>query len=142
MKLSEAIRLGSMMKPQAFGATYAGSSFQAATATCAMGAAIDAIGCPITIAEPGQYVSTGRSGGGAKAGEKIVESPEEWCPFLRARHTCPRCDARYETFGMSMIAHLNDYHQLTRKAIADWVEQIENQQAAIEQPRLAGVQED
>ncbi len=119
MRLSEAIRLGSMMKPQAFGVVYGPDN----QSTCALGAAIDAIGCPWTVFHEGCEVSTGRSRGPAKAGAIGILSPREWWPFLQALHQCPACKERAEwLYGMEVIAHLNDWHEWTRERIADFVE--------------------
>lgn len=99
MTLSDAIRLGAMMKPQAFGSLRDESG-----ATCAMGAAEDALGR-----------------------RPYAVFPKH--PALRA--VCPACAyAPTQLNGcLYTIAHLNDAHHWTREAIADWVEAIERQHA-------------
>lgn len=110
MKLSEAIRLGSMLKPQAFG------SYRADGGTCAMGAAIDAIG-------------------GLVAGK----SDEVWPIVAQGPAVCPECadvihrhHHPYNPYVVvcnptgAMIIHLNDDHRWTRERIADWVQTIED----------------
>lgn len=112
MKLSEAIRLGAMLKPQGFG------EYVRAGATCAMGAAFDALGAldvPFSESEVFPIVS--------------IVSPR--CPICNARSYCGDIG--------SMIFHLNDDHKWTRERIADqveiWEEAIEAaQDAAIAVP--------
>lgn len=45
------------------------------------------------------------------------------CP---ARDACYICDVpaslKYESSFLNMIVHLNDFHKMSREAIADWVE--------------------
>lgn len=130
MKLSDAIRLGSMMKPQAFGEIYSPGNKR----TCAIGAAIDAIGCHITTAEPGQIIANGRTSNVSSGTESVVKSPLNWHPFLLNEHACPVCRHRPGYFGIRLIAHLNDYHRLSREAIADYIATIENEMEAKAQP--------
>lgn len=101
MKLSEAIRLGAMLKPQAFGLCYSDGR------TCAMGAAWDAIGkLHVTASDP-----------------SIDFGDSYWAV---AGVSCPVC-GRASGSGMA-VAHLNDDHRWTREQIADWVETIERAQ--------------
>jgi hypothetical protein len=115
VKLSEAIRLGAMMRPQAFGTVFDGIG------TCAMGAACDAVGA--------NYYNMRDS-------DELGMNHDDCVP-------CPACGKRPQEFVYAStiagnIAHLNDHHFWTREAIADWVETIEAQQdqPAIEQPAL------
>lgn len=104
MKLSEAIRLGSMIRPQAFGDHFRGGG------SCAMGAAMEAVGMT-----------------------RGSEEPPEWLAMLSATgiRGCPVCHApQNNAIGVSI--HLNDWHRWTREQIADWVETIERQ---TEQPQ-------
>ena len=107
MRLSDAIRLGAMLKPQAFG------DFTDGVGTCAFGAANEALGRP--------------------ADHEIVD---EWAALCRAESCCPCCGQRpgslvlddYELPNTAaLIVHLNDDHVWTREAIADWVATIEAQ---------------
>ena len=109
MRLSEAIRLGAMLKPQGFGA---GSAIlNDVSPTCALGAAADACG-----------LETG------------YHAYEKWRFLGNAAPPCPGCgcDAAARDYCVSDIGdvvwHLNDEHKWTREAIADWVETIEAQQ--------------
>jgi|SRR5579872_6705475 len=109
MKLSEAIRLGSLLSPQIFG------ELENHNGTCAMGAAFKAIGYDNKI--------------------RIVKPPPEWESLLFSHCRCPECDRlltlpeserRIPTHKTSLllvviVSHLNDYHEWTREAIADWV---------------------
>lgn len=98
MKLSEAIRLGAAMKPQAFDAYFDNGG------TCALGAAGDALG-------------------DVHLDDNIPNTwPKEWSATEEriAKAGCPECG---ETKGVSRIVpHLNDYHRWTRERIADFVE--------------------
>lgn len=102
MRLSEAIRLGATMKPQAFDDFYDDSSHEA---SCALGAAADAIGMTI----------------GTDDGDEI-EWPDEWMRVFRAtnRGRCPACNKKL--INLDPIPHLNDDHRWTREQIADWIE--------------------
>lgn len=99
MKLSEAIRLGSLLKPQAFGDMWVG------VGSCAFGAAYDAAGITITT----------------------TEASDIW-PWLDAPMKCPVCGALEELVTFVISAHLNDTHRWTREEIADWVATVEPQE--------------
>ena len=101
MKLSEAIRLGAMLHPQAFRQVQRYRDLKV-VATCAIGAAKEA-GYPIYTL---------------------------WQNLPRCEpHSCPVADCRYglrrRLYLTSWIAHLNDKHRWTREQIADWVETVE-----------------
>ncbi len=104
MKLSEAIRLGAMLRPQAFHTEYDDEG------SCAIGAAFEAVGLRSFL----------------EAGLKDDQDPWVWSNHTFAR--CPACNKRDEV--TSLIQELNDGHRWTREAIADWVEIIENAQPA------------
>ena len=105
LRLSEAIKLGAMDGPQCFDVYE-----QLDGATCAIGAALKAIG----------------------------DKSEDYCavvfwPWLDSVCVrCPECSA-YQTSPEVVMAHLNDTHRWTREEIADWVATIEpvEQAAAI-----------
>ena len=101
MTLSEAIRLGAMLKPQAFATLWDGRG-----GACALGAAFDAIG----IGED----------------QSACDVPEPYRSWLGQRAECPVCpDEGGEYTRQETIAHLNDMHRWTRERIADWVETTE-----------------
>lgn len=115
MRFSEAIRLGAMLKPQAFGVIYGNNG-----GTCALGAAADALGRLDDLSR------------------EVVPSlsniwPPEWDIVSQAdpvrRLRCPDCFRRYSTAGV-VAMHLNDLHCWTREAIADWVETTEQAEHA------------
>ena len=108
MKLSEAIRLGSMMKPQAQGALVSDSG-----GTCAIASALDATG---RLCGYNDLTSAERRDVWIELG---------WNYGLDVQ--CPACGAIYQYFA---IVHLNDAHRWTRERIADWVEAVEAQQEA------------
>lgn len=107
MKLSEAIRLGSTLKPQ----HYSGKAFfitirngfmylRKTQCSCVLGAAIDAAGLR------------------GNAIKKDKGWPREW--GMTKPQDCPACEKR-DTLGI-VIIHLNDNHRWTRECIADWIE--------------------
>ena len=112
MKLSEAIRLGAMMKPQGFCELLNDKG-----GTCAIGAAGDAFGKISYTAIEKMYPF-------------IIAERQPDCPM------CGVCGSRIDIEGI--IFHLNDAHRWTREDIADWVETIENQQVetAVEPERI------
>lgn len=96
MKLSEAIRLGAMMKPQGF----AGTGSRKCQETCAYGAALDAISSDESVSTHWPWLKT------------LYPDPV-WCPVCHLS-----CDVH-------IIPHLNNKHRWTRERIADWVETLE-----------------
>lgn len=127
MKLSEAIRLGAMLKPQGFGALRLNG-----TTACANDAAALAIGA--------------RSWGDlAYDGRWEAAFPLAMIPCTKENICCPDC-RELRTGGLDrvvggVIAHLNDTHRWTRERIADWVATIEAQQesAALSNPSTVEV---
>lgn len=103
MKLSEAIRLGAVLKPQAFGTVFDGRG------TCVYGAAFDAVG------ELPTYPCIGFT--------HILAHHPDWSLI---DGPCPECAIQCSP------AHLNDVHHWSREAIADWVATIESQEPAAE----------
>jgi hypothetical protein len=104
MKLSEAIRLGATMKPQAF---YGLASVDGLR-TCAMGAAYDAVGM-LQITESGE------------AKIQIPVGFKRW-EIMDMQAKCPACGCLFAV--VNAVMHLNDSpnHRWTREMIADWVE--------------------
>lgn len=109
MQLSEAIRLGAMLKPQGF------ESLINDGHSCALGAALDAVG---------------KLRGETSAEEMAMwdDLRERWPLIASAPPPCPACPEdplRFcEEFG-DVVWHLNDEHAWTREQIADWVATIE-----------------
>ena len=102
IKLSEAIRLGSMLKPQGFGDKSANPEQEA---TCALGASLSAIGASVRDVTKYDFLR------------------QRW-PFLCERKQCPACG--FNRAALWIISdHLNDRHKWTRERIADWVATIE-----------------
>ena len=106
MKLSEAIRLGSMLKPQGFG------TFRDEEGTCALGAALDACGA-LEEHQLGRMVRL-----------------HSLFPLLNDINglSCPVCEDVGEGHDENTIPHLNDEHRWTREQIADWIQGIEEEQ--------------
>ncbi len=102
MRLSEAIRLGAMNKPQGFG------WYDDGAATCAMGAAMEAVGCS----------------------KQPLITKRMWPVLVQSPASCPACDLvlhgsdRLFAVG-AIVVHLNDEHRWKREQIADWVESLE-----------------
>ncbi len=115
MPLSQAIRLGATLKPQAFGFFYKDGG------SCAMGAAYDAIGL-LTNALNDIYLYP-------------IRMEKEWDMIINYIYTkrCPVClFSIYNSASSANIAHLNDVHKWTRERIADFVEQCEKELASAE----------
>jgi hypothetical protein len=100
MKLSEAIRLGSMLKPQSIGITDG-------VGTCAIGAAAEASG--LLAIFPGPYLEMGKL-----------------YPILKRQVQDPEISALLAPV-MECIWRLNDGWRWSREQIADWVATIEAQ---------------
>lgn len=95
MRLSEAIRLGAAMKPQAFGEMHQFGG------TCARGSALDAIGLLDVTATP--------------EAQLYAWFDTEWAKWsIKKPASCP-------VSGVLTYC-LNDTHHWTRERIADWVE--------------------
>src|SRR6476646_3622342 len=104
MKLSEAIRLGAMLRPQAFGFAFSKGG------SCALGAAQEAMGIK------------------SSSFRCFEESP--WYPifryFIAIQAQCPACGLKVtDSFSVFLIPHLNDTHRWSREQIADWLETLE-----------------
>jgi hypothetical protein len=102
MRLSGAIRIGAMMHEQAYGRSMEKDADGNIMKTCALGAAVIAIGHE----------------------QATEEVKEQLGLYNRVRHPMNK-------FPMTMghvIASLNDDYRWTRSAIADWVEQEENKE--------------
>lgn len=113
MKLSEAIRLGSMIRPQGFGRYWPDGK-----TSCALGAAFEAGGLRDHIEQAYNSDVTGLL-------------PPIWATFLDGPQQCPRCSWANEKIPtLSVITHLNDDHKWTREQIADWVATIEPSEAS------------
>lgn len=105
MTLSEAIRIGAMLKPQAFGGCHVTG------ATCALGAAVEAIGA-LRLCVNG-YMPTD---------DAIAALATRW-PYIDSVVSNPITgDGGDLSF---VIFELNDTHRWTRDQIADFVESIE-----------------
>lgn len=100
MRLSEAMRLGAMLRPQITG------RLLSRWGSCALGAARQAAGVPT---------------------RETVSHPWVWTHTTLSH--CPACrfSTGYQDFVEQLIKHLNDTHRWTRERIADWVESIEPQ---------------
>ncbi len=97
MRISEAIRIGSAMKPQAFGHFFSNGG------SCALGAGIDA--CSLY---------------GANHGFAYREQPWE-------RELCPVCKLDWSQREAldnhpALVPHMNDVHRMSREEIADYIE--------------------
>jgi len=115
LKLSEAIRLGSMVHPQYFGAMFrfnyrgpAGEPRRDIVGSCALGAAAVASGMDNTL------------GAFPYLDEKVKRPPNGV--------TFPPKSSPYECSTLCQcIVYLNDGCHWSRERIADWVEEVERQ---------------
>lgn len=108
MKLSEAIFMGSLLRPQIHGA------YLTKDGSCALGAALEATGTKPWDLDV--YV----------VGDAHRRVAYERFPPLRSMVKCPDCPCRFNlptpTYELShIIIHLNDAHLWNREKIADWV---------------------
>jgi hypothetical protein len=133
MRLSEAIRLGSMLRPQCRGALrkeyrvgFLGLFGEKVSASCALGAAFEAAGCEAVPGIVAEASSTFR-GPAVEVGSKgpVIQIPDEWQPVFRVVVHCPQCGEVAKL--QRVIAHLNDAHGWTREDIAGFVAGIEEQ---------------
>jgi hypothetical protein len=144
VRLSEAIRLGSMLGPQAFGTLFETRERRKwlfgligprvlETATCAMGAA------DLAVAGHDDETVSIECPRGASMGDRdgiritiepgsFIKMPKqcaEWnYGIFKAPAVCPTCGFAAEVFAM--VPHLNDVHRWTRERIADYVELLES----------------
>lgn len=102
MRLSEAIREGAKLRPQAFG-YYVDSS-----GSCSIGAAAEGIA---GYNPSGQVCA-------------ILSAAGHW-PTLKAPSHCPEkdCEIRPDANVEAVCLHLNDDHRWSRERIAEWLEQ-------------------
>lgn len=123
MKISEAMRLGALLRPQAFGDLRVSKRrwFRRVESTCAFGAAMEAAGLK---AKPIEATALGNGPRGKGLATVQIVVPETWSCLLLTS-ACPVC-ASVDTV-IRLIAHLNDEHRWTRERIADWVATIEPQ---------------
>lgn len=115
LRLSEAIRLGAMLRPQGFGHLFSHGK------SCALGAAKEAIGM---------------KGKRAKAGEgngwQGFDFYAYW-PWLRSRVRHPVTEYGFtEENAFWVVMHLNDHLHWSRERIADWVESVEPKEESID----------
>jgi len=114
MELSEAIRKGSKLRPQSFGAHY-GKTPDGSLGTCVLGAAHEGAGCiTITTTADGMV--------------QIEAHPEVPAfPLLDEYTDGPLpcgCDDVGTQIG-AILVHLNDEHHWPRERIASWARHIE-----------------
>lgn len=148
MKLSEAIKLGSMLRPQSHGDLYEtrdrplhqngvlGLVVKERVASCALGAAFEAGGIGTRMAtEEEARQDAGKPFRGVhnpNAPTQYYLVPREWNVLLHSETACPQCG--HEDTLNRIIPHLNDGHEWKREAIALFVEQIERATAPAETP--------
>lgn len=135
VKLSEAMRLGSLLSVQGFGMRGMHGAQR-----CALGAALEAV-CG----------SDAQGWGWIEAYDAVKD---RWRWVYDQRTPCPVCgEGRVTVLGTDLgrawtatirtIAHLNDFHHWTRDEIADWVATVEPvvDTPEVVCPALAGVEE-
>jgi len=120
MKLSEAIRLGCVLRPQAWGC------YLSERGSCALGAACEAVGVMAVDGNEPDY-------------SLIAPFPLiATFPILDVKFLHPESQEREPIPLLSIIVSLNDTFIWTRERIADWVQTIEaqfsGQDGAVEAP--------
>lgn len=108
MKLSEAMRLGSMALPPIYGPVFEDGDDGKPCGACAIGSALYAVG---RLEEPYNFTD---------------HFADQW-PWTADSVTHPTL--RYSTTLTNAIAHLFERERWTREAIADWVQSIEDAQS-------------
>lgn len=112
MRLSDAIRLGAMLKPQSYGEVNTPSR------SCAIGAALEAVGKLDGPFMPDEW-------------NYILRTPLAVCPACGHRQGSePDFDRGVHGAHALVIAHLNDDHQWSRELIAEWVAAEETKELA------------
>jgi hypothetical protein len=108
VKLSEAIHLGSMLRPQIYG-DYAEKD----GGTCAMGAALDAVG---------------KLGKSRSSFENRLNKIWPWLAWRLEISNCPYCGGIIRTKNIHhLIIHLNDKDKISRVRIAELIGRVEKQ---------------
>lgn len=127
LRLSEAIRLGSMLRPQTRGNLY--YHYRGEIRSCAYGAALEAAG----LIAPAVNVDTSSDALDIKAEElwPVMTNAVLKCPasgrtaLARTEYYYDLQNARDGVQVVGIIQHLNDSHRWTRERIADWVVTVE-----------------
>jgi len=119
LRLSEAIRLGAMLKPQGSGAD--SIRYRHVTATCALGAACEAVGAEYREAGADLYGAVSARWPWVTRALEALPNGDPWPMYYTHRSVA---DAIYT---------LND-HGWTREQIADWVETLEAQHEPLADP--------
>lgn len=107
MKLSDAIRLGSMLKPQGYGSR----SLWSEDASCVLGAAADAVGMSLNAMRYSRLMDRW----------PVLNGPSRVCPVS----DCVSWHAVPADCLIKILWHLNDTHKWTRERIADFVASVE-----------------
>jgi hypothetical protein len=130
MRLSEAIRLGAMLRPQCrgdlaktFRTGLLGLFGPKVTGSCALGAAFEAAECLVErrIVQGSPAIRGSTTNGEHIA--NVVKIPAEWYAIMYSSISCPECST--VEVGFRLIPHLNDDHDWTRERIADFVQAFE-----------------
>lgn len=125
MRLSEAIRLGSLLRGQAF-CEY--MTVLEPVRSCALGAALEAMGVDGLT--------------GSREVQRIWPWTVDVCRYVGNCPVCLELKIQHGWPVLSIITHLNDKHQWTREAIADWVEAIEPKEAGPDRDRVSEEQKE
>jgi len=121
MKLSEAILMNGMTKPQGFGA----ASFSSASAPCALGGALQSVNRQCARNDINYPIT-----------ENICnfQTIKDLWLWTEREITCPVLECSDWTCNVpvsQIIWHLNDQHLWTRAQIAEWVASIEPKELEI-----------
>ena len=143
LKLSEAVRLGAMLGPQArFSLSRQRRKYiffgPVVNESCALGAAFAASGARTVwhvYQSDGEHDTSFRGGRRKhKAGESYLVTEHPWTELMWVLVSCPACSKVVNAPLFKVIPHLNDKHRMTREQIADWIATIEAEIATPPQP--------
>lgn len=130
LRLSEAIRLGSLLVPQCFDRTFSYDTEDDARAepthACAIGAAMLALGLKEENIVNEDIIGDRWPWTTAILGCDLQPVPSH--PVLGRRHNWSVCSNLFTI--AQYVAHLNDCHRWTREEIAGWIETQEQRFAA------------
>lgn len=132
---SDAIRIGALLRPQVYDALFRQLGLTDTFGSCALGAAYEADGNKVALVVCGSECACNcvqvcdKDGTPLPSMTNAYLGLNESFPILKRSVELP-CECMWSWSLMHAIQHMNDDHHWTRERIADWVETVENAQAA------------
>ena len=127
MKLSEMMLLGSMVRGQSYH-SFCEHRLDGQVTSCAMGAALEAIGVPITEMSREEIVE-----------DAIRRGVRAWSWMLNPER-CPHGKCRKKCRVDNLIYHINNRHKWTRERIAAFIASIEPHEPATTAEKVGEVE--